>query len=236
MFEKKDKDEILEKFISGYSKYFNNKYEQFTCVYSNIKTMYEELINKNKINIKIERYRLENKKVAIESNTNAYGIAFIVLSVTIAVTFLMDILKEEKWAEFLSIIAYFIFLIYWAYIKSDNPRKQIIIYDIAVKALNDIEKENAKDLAKEEIATTIENNHKNKIEKSYEETIQYMTELVKKQYYYISFIVKNGNTGNMKEWTIVNCEVKDLENEINNYMSELKKKYQEVQADTVTKL
>lgn len=75
-----------------------------------------------------------------------------------------------------------------------------------------------------------------KIKKAYEDAIKHVGELVNKQYYYISFIVKNSDTGNMKEWIIVNCEAKDLENEINNHINKLKEKYQEVQADTVTKL
>lgn len=57
-----------------------------------------------------------------------------------------------------------------------------------------------------------------------------------KHFYYISFIAKNSNTGNMKDFCIKECKPQELKDVIDNCINELKKHYQDVHVDTVTKL
>jgi gas vesicle protein len=157
-------DEILEEFMIN-EKIFNNKHQSFKKIYSDIQTKYNDILQEKKEEykkeyIKFEKYRLENKKNYIESNTNAYGVALLSLAVTIIVTFLFSIYPQDQFFHFIVFIVYVCLVAGLTFTRSDFPMKSVVIYDIGIKVLNDIERnlsENSKDLLKKEIAVTQSN-------------------------------------------------------------------------------
>lgn len=149
-FSRKYKDEILQEFINDYEKEFNKSNKKFTSLYNKINEKYnilQSLNNKNKFSIKIEKDRLENIKSSIESNTNAYYIALFAIIVTIVMNFMPNWVKEifksfnsnigSSRIEAMVVLVYLSLVI--ALVKNiSRYSKQVAIYDIAIRVVNNI--------------------------------------------------------------------------------------------------
>lgn len=166
------KDEYLQEFMCIKYYYVNKKHIKFKDMYDRINKKYtdklkeidklKQIDNKEEKEqfIKFEKYRLQNNKFSIESNTNGFLLALLTLVATMAIT------TFESMSVFNDTIKCIIFLVYLLIVAPleflyfiDN--KNVKIYDLAIKVLEDIEQENAKEKSKteiEQIVNEIKNN------------------------------------------------------------------------------
>lgn len=155
-------DEVLEDIFNRYKingTNFNKNIEIFKAVYNDINKKYmekllimhaEETNEKKQLKmdleyIKLEKYRLENNKLGIESNVNPILVSLFVLIVTIGVTGLPNLFSElGKYVNLIiniSVILAFTILSYSLTQKISKSGLKVSIYDVAIKVLNDLENE-----------------------------------------------------------------------------------------------
>lgn len=165
-----DKDEYLNEFISIKKYYYNKRYNRFTKMYSDIKNKYNSVLNEKenkdrKVDfVKFEKYRLENNKFSIESNTNAFMISLFTLLITIIIAVFVTLNIVDDNIKLIILGSYIVLLlIYSCSIFIDNIK--VRIYDLAIKVLDDIEKQNKekKSACDEVAATRVKNSNQNMI-------------------------------------------------------------------------
>lgn len=142
-------DENLSEFFSKKYSHLYNNIDDFKKVYDAIKKKYKNILEEKKSVqaksefVKYEKYRLENCKTGVESNTNSFNIALFVLIITIGITLIPDV--AGKWDNQLLAALYicgftvvFLILVNCFIVKVVKYNRMIRIYDIAIKVLNDI--------------------------------------------------------------------------------------------------
>lgn len=140
------KDQYLKEFMSIKQYFYNKKYETFQCKYGEIKQKYKETLKQKfeddkKVEfIKLEKYRIENLIASIETNTNSALAALFVLTVTIIITIFSGLKVFDDIMKVSTLIIYIILILILS-IGNFKDNVEVRIYNLAIKVLEDIEKE-----------------------------------------------------------------------------------------------
>ena len=126
--------------------YFNKKQDTFQNKYNKIKEKYLNILNeKNGENaktdfIKFEKYRVENNKFSIETNTNGFLINIFCLLITIIIACFISLNGITDGLKIAIMLMYALLILILANLNfKDNIN--VRIYDLAFKVLEDIEVE-----------------------------------------------------------------------------------------------
>lgn len=172
---KNNKDEILYEVFKRYDSNFNKDTKTFKKAYKDIKSRYEEYYNLNNKNskpnlestikdietIKIERMRVENNIVEINSSPNSMLMGLIAVEISIGITLLPNMYNGID-KIIISGVLMIVFLIGIIVLCNTISKygKHVKLYNVTLKVLDDIDmelKEKIEPLYAEEESVTVQN-------------------------------------------------------------------------------